>query len=208
MYQQLSKEKNVLTNLRSLGEAFDRIIKGRSNIVWEGAFLSTVGLTYGGVHLATWNNHFETLFEEYAWKACSIVTAFAVLGFILQLCIGTLIQHIDFTESTELNDSKTGTQQSEVGGTDVEKNVLSEIITTIHVPPGKSSPGAAKLGVRSNRLCRRIYKLIVGTTFFVGFIIVIFSRLFLFIESFIALRGQSNGVYDTVNWAESLPNIS
>ena len=81
MYQQLSNGRNIFLSAYELGEAFGRLIRGRANIVREGICFFAVGLVYGGAHLATWNNHFETLFEQHAWRACSItITTGAFFG--------------------------------------------------------------------------------------------------------------------------------
>jgi len=188
MYQQLTDEKNILTNFDVLAEAFRRIIHGRSNIVWEGSFLSTVGLIYGGVHLATWNNHFETDYERYAWRVCSVVTAVAVLGFVLMLCIGAFMKSIIDTFRTKT--SKTGTLEAKA------------TTQTKAIPQTDAKEAPAKLSLW------KCYTFFVAIACYIGFIIVIHARLFLLVESFIALRGQPYGVYDTTDWVESMPDIS
>lgn len=110
MYRQLSDGKNVFTSIATLGDAFDRIIKGKANIIWETVFLSTVGLLYGGLHLASWDNHFESRFEEQAWKACAVNTAVALLGFVLELCIGNLMSSYN-PEKPAVNPARPETNQ-------------------------------------------------------------------------------------------------
>ncbi|KAI5846659.1 hypothetical protein BZA05DRAFT_406211 [Tricharina praecox] len=231
MYQQLSNGRNVFLSFTALGRAFDRIIRGRANLVWEGALLCTVGLIYGGVHLATWNNYFVSAFERHAWRACSIVTAVAVLGFVLELCIGALIRFIDPETSIKpfTSESKTqrqpqpstgrekvagnGTQQS--AREPVEKNAEIIEATTPHEHEHDSAttPAAKSEAARNDPRKRdtwswRAYRLVVAVTVFFGFIVVMFTRCFLLVESFIALRKQPDGVYDTINWVQTVPHVA
>ena len=211
MYQQLSKGENIFLSFTALGEAFGRIINGRANLVLEGTFLCTVGLIYGGVHLAPWDNHFKTTFERIAWKVCSCVTAAAVLGFVLQLCIGALIKFIDYdTPPEEEQEQEEDTQQLPA---DVEEKqeTPSRKQTTSSTAPAKTNPRRTRVKTfkrKRDKMYWRIYKLLVGSTFSLGLIIVIFARCFLMVESFIALREQPDGVYNTVNWIESIPHLS
>ncbi|KAI5846653.1 hypothetical protein BZA05DRAFT_476009 [Tricharina praecox] len=235
MYQQLSKGKNIFVSITDLGDAFGRIISGRANLVWEGTCVCTVGLIYGGVHLATWNNHFETEFEKVAWKACSVITAVAILGFVLELCIGALIKFIEWETigeggTADAVKTPTGVEETPAAAdvhpfpAEVEKTPATHITAapaagpvpsskprktmTNSSRPGKAPRPVKKFGKKRDKLYWTIYKLIVGSTSFLGFIVLIFARCFLLVESFIALRGQPDGVYNTVNWVESIPHLS
>ena len=201
MYQQLSNEQNIFLSFYELGEAFGRIIRGRANLVWEGTFLCTVGLIYGGVHLATWNNFFVTELERNAWKTCSIITSVAVSGFVLELCVGALIKLIKF-----INFGEAAEEDEDQSIPDVEKSTYG---TAAFKQPTVDRQVVSKKVPQNTwyRLIWRVYKFVVGSTFTFGLIIVICARLFLLLESFISLRVQPDGAYDTVDWVESIPHL-
>jgi len=57
------------------------------------------------------------------------------------------------------------------------------------------------------KLVWTIYKAFAGISFGVGLLFVLAARIFLLIESFIALRSLPRDAYQTVSWADTWPHI-
>jgi len=62
-------------------------------------------------------------------------------------------------------------------------------------------------GLAWGRLAWRINMAFVGISFGVGLLFVLAARIFLLIESFIALRSLPRDAYQTVSWADTWPHI-
>ena len=69
----------------AIGTGFARAVDAKEKLGLELAILCIVGLAYGGGHLATWNNTFATIVEQWMWRTCAIITACAVGAPILGL---------------------------------------------------------------------------------------------------------------------------
>ena len=92
MYLYLSDEKNVLkAYFEVIGFAYRTLWASRKRIWREGLSISVVGLIYGGVHLAAWNNHFSTLAEQILWQVSALATAIATSTFVLSLCLSVFV---------------------------------------------------------------------------------------------------------------------
>ena len=74
-----------------LSTAYSRLWKGRKNVNREGLAISFVGLVYGGVHLAAWNNEFPTFAEQLLWKIAAAITAAAWSVFVISLWLSVLL---------------------------------------------------------------------------------------------------------------------
>ncbi|KAA8912299.1 hypothetical protein FN846DRAFT_323056 [Sphaerosporella brunnea] len=231
MYQQLSMEKNIFTDVQELGEAYGRIVAARMNLWKEGTFLMVVGLIYGGAHLVAWMNHYPSALEMWLWRGCSIATAFGVCVFVLELVLGAAIKHL--VENLE-NKRRTSSRSKNDPSTEEKGEVLSEAAAvadneimsagpsvTRRAEQGQAvRPGTRTTSTSSHQnpssvdsrdgaedFAWKLYKLFVGTTFALGVLIVVFARSFLLVESFLSLRSLPVGAYASVNWVEAFPHV-
>lgn len=92
MYQNLAGEQNVLLHYFDvMTTAYTTLWSSRKRIWREGLSISLVGLTYGGVHLAAWNNTFPTTAEKILWQVAALVTAIAWSTFVLSLWLSVFV---------------------------------------------------------------------------------------------------------------------
>lgn len=68
-------------------DAYGQLLRGWHNLWLQALIISFVGLVYGGVHLAAWNNEFPSFAEQLLWKISAIITATAWGMFIFSLCL-------------------------------------------------------------------------------------------------------------------------
>lgn len=92
MYLYLSNGKNVLKTYFTVIElAYQTLWASRKRIWRDGLSISIVGLIYGGVHLAAWNNKFPTTAEMILWRVSALATAIATSTFLLSLYLSVFV---------------------------------------------------------------------------------------------------------------------
>jgi hypothetical protein len=71
-----------------LKAGYERLREGWTGLWAEALAVSFVGVVYGGLHLAVWQNVFPTQAEMILWRVASIITAVAWSGFMLTIFVG------------------------------------------------------------------------------------------------------------------------
>jgi hypothetical protein len=93
MYKDLCGDKHVWKPshyFKALSNAYGRLF--HANMKIEGLIIAVVGLIYGGVHLAAWNDTFPSYAEKVLWQIAAIVTAIAWSAFVVQVALGNLLE--------------------------------------------------------------------------------------------------------------------
>jgi hypothetical protein len=67
---------------------YGRLRRGWKGLWKEALAISFVGVVYGGLHLAVWQNEFPTRAEEFLWRIAAVITAVAWSGFMLSIWVG------------------------------------------------------------------------------------------------------------------------
>jgi hypothetical protein len=70
-----------------IDEAYDRLYDARGNLWAQALIISFIGLTFGGVHLAAWNNRFPSYAEQLLWKISAAITAATWCSFTVSLSL-------------------------------------------------------------------------------------------------------------------------
>lgn len=186
-------------NLRLLLGAYTAMWNGWRKFGWETVALSLVGLAYGGLHLAAWNYPFPSAAERRLWKISSLLTAGAFSIFSFTVMIGFL--------GNVVWERMNGRMESE----EHQAQKLAERTTE----PGAGEPleSAKKWDRFTQWLENSRQSLIFAAmiSFCVGFVLTIIpcilARLYLLIESFVAMRRLPVGSYDVVSWGGFMPHF-
>ncbi|OCK89896.1 uncharacterized protein K441DRAFT_699516 [Cenococcum geophilum 1.58] len=70
-----------------IDDAYKRLSDARGNLWAQALIISFIGLTFGGVHLAAWNNSFPSYAEQLLWKISAAITAATWCSFTLSLSL-------------------------------------------------------------------------------------------------------------------------
>lgn len=159
---------------------------GWSGFRIEALGLSCLGFAYGGLHLAAWGYKFPSDVERQLWKTASVLTATSVLVFFLAVWVGVLGR-----QGWNLMLQK---QVEAVGKS--ERTRFERWLV-------KSESKLRDLKERFKKwvmfgLC---------LSFAIAAIPCIFGRLYLLVESFVAMRKLPLGSYDVVLWSNFLPHF-
>lgn len=186
-------------NLRLLLGAYSAMWNGWRKFGWETVVLSLVGLAYGGLHLAAWDYEFPSLAERRLWKISSLLTAGAFSMFSFTVMVGFL-GHVIWEEVDKRIKSRDRDAQ------DLAINVIEPGPEEALEPAGRWSKFT--LWVRESS-----HSLIFGAMvcFCIGLVLAvipcILARLYLLIESFVAMRKLPLGSYDVVPWGSFMPHL-
>ncbi|XTI92464.1 hypothetical protein V2W45_1423806 [Cenococcum geophilum] len=71
----LNEEQRLKHFFLTIEEAYGRLRKALRHIRLQFGIITLVGLIYGSVHLAAWNNRFPTPTEQLLWKISAAITA-------------------------------------------------------------------------------------------------------------------------------------
>lgn len=95
MYQRLCGFDNELSYSGRISHAYTSLwSKGQHNLRAEALGISLVGLVYGGVHLAAWNNTFPSYAEQLLWKIAALITATAWSTFVISLRLIPVLERL------------------------------------------------------------------------------------------------------------------
>lgn len=152
----------------------------------EALGLSCLGFAYGGLHLAAWRYKFPSDVERQLWKTASVLTATSVLVFFLAVWVGVLGR-----QGWNLMLQKRVEAVGKSEHTRLERWLV------------KSESKLRDLKERFKKwvmfgLC---------LSFAIAAIPCIFGRLYLLVESFVAMRKLPLGSYDVVLWSNFLPHF-
>ncbi|KAI5805990.1 hypothetical protein EDC01DRAFT_785974 [Geopyxis carbonaria] len=213
-----------------IAKAYARIIDSKNTIWKEGLMLTGVGVVYGGVHLATWNNHFANEYEAWGWRICSIITAVSVGGFLLQIWVGGLCFKWLVEESGKPSKkapsqpAATGDKKTKPAGevplkltaqgnTETKPAGEAPLQPTAQGKTETELAGEAPISIRTILaiLATALYEFYCtscSVVFGFGVFIALLARAFIFVESFISLRELSKGAYDGIPWIDAWTLIS
>lgn len=183
--------------LQLLLGAYSAMWNGWRKFWLEAVALSIVGLAYGGLHLAVWNYDFPTAAERRLWKISSLLTAGAFSIFAFTVMMGVL-----------------GNAAWEKISKSVKEREADALATRTASEKIGEPPESAKRWERFlDRLEKSRQTLLFGVmvVFCIGFVLAtipcILARLYLLIESFVAMRKLPKGSYDVVVWGGFMPHF-
>lgn len=191
--------ETTFDNLRLLLGAYTAMWNGWRRFGWEAVALSLVGLAYGGLHLAAWNYTFPSLVERRLWKISSLLTAGAFTIFSFTVMIGFLGNVVWERVNKKMISS--------------ERQAQELAMRTTAPGTGEHLESAKKWGRFTQWLEKSRQSLIFGAMvcFCIGFVLAIIpcilARLYLLIESFVAMRKLPEGSYNVVSWGGFMPHF-
>lgn len=198
-WSDFKKGESSFYNLKLLLGAYTAMWNGWRKFGWETVALSLVGLAYGGLHLAAWDYKFPSPAERRLWKISSLLTAGSVSMFSFTVMIGFL---------------------GNVIWEKVNQRILIRDRDAQELAMRTTEPGTGEVSDSTGRWNKITFwveksrqSLIFGAmvTFCVGLVLAIIpcilARLYLLIESFVAMRKLPPGSYDVVPWGSFLPHL-
>ncbi|KAL8640079.1 MAG: hypothetical protein Q9228_002963 [Teloschistes exilis] len=150
------------------------------------AVMMLPGLLYGGLHLTLWAHDFPTRVEGLLWRISAVALIAIPVATALPLIIyNTLSRSNRRRSDAEQSNNKNNPAKAETGD-----GFLGETIT-------KSALSLPQ------RICVDLAVAIVLSVF----LLYVFSRVFIIVESFISLRRVPVGVYKDVGWSKYVPHF-
>lgn len=156
-------------------------------------------LSFSSLHFLAYNNHFNTLTEEWLWRASSIMFVWFHLVFLA------------FAIHMEKNMKKppTAANIAKIGNCAEMKAIWYLFRTVKFLMFRKNSATLNRIDAALLNKCDPDYTprgpLI---TFLVSHTLVYFAtRFYVLIEAFVSLRRAPAGLYDTVDWTKFIPHV-
>ena len=75
--------------------AYKRLSDAQENLGAQALIISFIGLIFGGVHLAAWNNRFPSYAEQLLWKISAAITAATWCSFTLSLYLYPALERLE-----------------------------------------------------------------------------------------------------------------
>lgn len=185
-------------NIKFLLGAYTAMWNGWRRFGWETVALSLVGLAYGGLHLAAWNYKFPSAAERRLWKISSLLTAGAVSLFCFTVMIGFLGNVVWEKMNKKIN---------------IKEHESHALATRTELVIGQNTEPSTRWSRFTHWMDQSRQSLIffAMVSFCIGFLLAIIpcilARIYLLVESFVAMRRLPRGSYDMVAWGTFLPHL-
>lgn len=151
------------------------------------AVMMLPGLVYGGLHLTLWAHDFPTRVELLLWRISAISLVAVPVAIALPLIVYNLFRKLNGRNSDfgDIN-AKSGPADPDTD----EEGTSDEATTTSTLS-----------------LLQRICVDFAVAVVLIVFLLYVFSRVFIIVESFISLRHVPVGVYTDVGWSKYIPHF-
>lgn len=207
-WEEYKEAETLLQRLYPLLSAYVALWNGMNHFLVETLALSFVGFAYGGLHLLAWNYQFPSSSEHTIWKVASVWTAGTVCGFCFTIPGG----YIGMLIWAKIEEKRKGDEERRGSEADVKRPGLRRT-SRLPLLPGHFSMSRTVRAVTDFLLKNVTDQFFAWFLYFfvIGFLLAIIpaflARLFLLVESFIAMRRLQVGSYDVVQWGNFMPHF-